>query len=166
MGTAHSFQRGDRRKEDFQSFLTDLCSRENINSIAEEINGDAKVIVARHVGVELNVCHLLIDPHPSEYQNLGVKCYHKIVYEVMCTYDLDAAPSDENNTPSEASTTFRSRIALEHNHPRECEWLKRIQNSDIWPVLIICGADHFESFSTLLLDNGINVKKSYSNWGS
>lgn len=165
LGTNHTVQRGEVQKNDFHSFLISLCQKENIKSIAEEINDNAKSIVAKTVCDELSINHLIIEPNPSDYQMLGITPYDRILYEVMCIYDLDEAPSADNNSPVEALIEFESRVASEHNLPREREWLNRILKNDLWPVLIICGANHFKSFCSLLSDNSIQVTRSTSNWG-
>ena len=165
LGTNHSVQRGEVRKNDFHSFLSSLCQKENIKSIAEEINGNAKMIVAKNVCNQLSINHLIIEPNLSDYQKLGIKPYNRIQHEVMCIYHLDEAPSADNKSPVEALIEFESRVVSEHNLPREKEWLNRILKNDLWPVLIICGANHFESFCSLLSDSDIKVTKSASNWG-
>tara|TARA_R110002050_G_scaffold57423_5_gene129373 strand:+ start:300972 stop:301382 length:411 start_codon:yes stop_codon:yes gene_type:complete len=132
--------------------------------LAEEINDNAELIVAKKVCSELGINHLIIEPNPSDYTMLGIASYARIQYEVMCAHDLDEAPSAYNNSPDEALAEFESRIALEHNIPREREWLKMILNNNVWSVLVICGANHFQSFCGLLTQNGIHVIKSTSNW--
>lgn len=165
LGANHSVQRGEFQKNDFHSFLISLCQKENIKSIAEEINDNVKSIVAKKVCNKLSINHLIIEPNPSDYHMLGITPYDRIRYEVMCIYGLDEAPSDDNNTPAEALIEFESRVESEHNLPREREWLNRILKNNLWPALIICGANHFQSFCSLLSDNGIKVTRSASNWG-
>jgi len=41
LGTNHAIQRGEKRKDDFNSFLNSLCVKHNIKVIAEEINDNA-----------------------------------------------------------------------------------------------------------------------------
>jgi len=84
----------------------------------------------------------------------------------MNKYELDSTPSNLNGTPSHAFNEFESRIRHEHFRPREAEWLKRMQEYNNWPMLVIFGFNHFESFCNLLLDNGISVTTTESNWGS
>ena len=166
VGTSHGIQRGENRKDDFKSLLNDLCEKHNIKVIAEEINDDADFVVAKNVCQDLSIDHLMIDPNPTEYEQLGINKYHIIEYEVMTTYDLDFKPSNDNGTPSDVLSEFESRIRNEHCRPREAEWLKRIQEHDNWPVMVICGSNHFEPFCNLLSDNDINVTTTESNWGN
>ncbi len=164
LGTNHGIQRGENRKDDFKSYLKNLCEQHKIRVIAEEINDNANFIVAKSVCENLCIDHLIIDPNPTEYEQFGIKKYHVIEYEVMKLYDLDLKPSDDNGTPLEALNEFESRIRNEHCHPRESVWLKRIQKHGNWPTLVICGSHHFETFSNLLLDNDIRVISTESHW--
>lgn len=164
LGTNHSVQRGEFQKSEFYLYLVSLCQKENIRSIAEEIDENAISIVAKQVCNKFSINHLMIDPKPSDYQMLGITPYNRIQYEVMSIYDLDKVPSDDNNTPTEALIEFESRVASDHNLPREQVWLNRILTNDVWPVLVICGANHFKSFCNLLTQNGVQVTRCASNW--
>jgi len=165
VGTSHYIQIGKNQKDDFKSYLIDLCQQHNIKTIAEEINDDASFVVAKDVCHCLGIDHKIIDPNPTEYNELGVTHYHTIEYEVMNKYYLNSKPSTENDTPPEALSEFQSRIRNEHCRPREIEWLKRIQDYGHWPVLVICGSDHFEPFCALLSDNDITLTTGESRWG-
>ncbi len=166
VGTTHDIQRGENLKDDFKPYLIDLCKKYDIETIAEEIRDDANFVVAEDVCQDLGIYHKIIDPNPTEYDDLGVKEYHIIEREVMSRHYLDFKPSKDNGTPSDALSEFESRIRDEHCRPREAEWLKRIQEHDNWPILVICGSKHFESFCSLLSDNDIGVTTCESNWGS
>ena len=150
VGTNHDIQNGKSLKKDFELYLFDLCKKYDIQVIAEEINDDSNTIVAKSVSQNLGITHIIIDPNPTEYERLNIKEYHKIEYEVMSS-------SIDNKT---------LRIRDEHHHPRELEWLKRILEHNTFPVLVICGSYHFESFSNLLSSNRLNVISTVSNWGS
>jgi hypothetical protein len=165
VGTNHGIQKGESRKDDFKSYITDLCIANNIIVIAEEINDDAEYVVAKDVCKQLDISHKIIDPNPRDYSSLGVTDYHRIEYEIMSKYDLELRPSIDNGSPHEALDEFESRKRFEHCHPREVEWLRRIQENDTWPALVICGADHFEPFCELLSQNDINTTPVESNWG-
>lgn len=165
IGTNHGIQRGENLKDDFKSYLIDLCEKSDIKAIAEEINDNADFVVAKYVCQDLGIDHKIIDPNPADYVELGIKKINVIEYEIMNIYDLESKPSTDNGTHSDALSEYESRIRNEHNHPREVEWLKRIQEHDKWPVLVICGSNHFDSFCSLLSGNGISVTFDESNWG-
>lgn len=164
LGTNHNIQQGKVNKDSFHSYIKELCVSEDIKVIAEEINDNATVAVAKNVCDELSIDHIIIDPNPLDYDSLGVTPYHKIEYQVMTKYDLEIPPSFENPTPDEASLEFNKRIANEHNHPREMEWWRRIESNNCWPVLVICGSAHFCSFCNLLSENGVEVIRNSKNW--
>lgn len=166
VGTNHSIQRGENLKDNFKSYLINLCETHNIKTIAEEINENADFIVAKTVCQDLNIDHIIIDPKPTEYDKLGIKKYNTIEYQIMNIYNLDSRPSITNGTPNDALIEFESRLRDQHFHPREVEWLKRIQEHNNWPILVICGSNHFESFCNLLSDNHISVISCESNWGN
>ena len=47
---------------------------------------------------------------------------------------------------------------------RERIWLEKIYCFKIWPLLFICGADHFDEFSKLLKQSEFHVIESYKDW--
>jgi hypothetical protein len=165
IGTNHGIQRGEYLKEGFKSYLIDLCEKNDIKLIAEEINDNADFVVAKCVCQDLGIDHKIVDPNPTEYVELDIKKINVIEFEIMSLYDLESRPSTDIGTHPEALNEYESRIRDEHNHPREVEWLKRIQEHDKWPVLVICGSNHFESFCNQLSDNNISVTFGESNWG-
>ena len=88
IGTNHGIQRGEYLKEEFKSYLTDLCEKNDIRAIAEEINDDADFVVAKCVCQDLGIDHKIVDPNPTEYVELGVKKIDVIDSEIMRLYDL------------------------------------------------------------------------------
>lgn len=165
IGTNHGIQRGESLKDDFKSYLVDLCEKNDIKTIAEEINDNADFVVAKYICQDLGINHKIVDPNPTEYVELGIKKIDVIKNEIMNIYDLKSIPSTDDGTHSDALREYESRIRDQHNHPREAEWLKRIQEHDKWPVLVICGSNHFESFCSLLSGNDISITFGESNWG-
>ncbi len=160
VGTKHDLQQGKIMPDEFATYLQGKCREHGIALIAEEINGDATRIVAKEVSNSLGIRHLIIDPKPSEYDRLSVTEIHVIEYEVMQHYDLKVSPlSSASNTPSEAVHEFESRMRHEHCDPRELEWLRRIKECDTWPVLVICGSFHYDSFCKLMSEHDIETEK-------
>lgn len=165
IGTNHGIQRGEYLKEEFKSYLIDLCEKNGIKTVAEEINDNADFVVAKCVCHDIGIDHKIVDPNPAEYVELGIRKHHVIKCEIMNLYELKSGHSIDDGTHPEALSEFKLRIRDQHNHPREVEWLKRIQEHNKWPVLVICGSDHFESFCNLLSGNDISVIFGESNWG-
>jgi len=42
--------------------------------------------------------------------------------------------------------------------------LEQLDELDVWPLLFILGANHYEPFSKLLQDNGVEVIEGYRDW--
>lgn len=159
IGTSHTIQRGDGQKNSFYSYVEQLCRTHKVKAIAEEI--DIEQSVAKNVSSSLGIRHKIIEPTPNELEGLGIEQVHKIEYQLMSLYDIDEWPE---NPEAEVNRELASRIQDTYRK-RELEWLKRINELDIWPVLIICGASHYEPFYKLLVSSGIDVVKEESKWG-
>jgi hypothetical protein len=83
----------------------------------------------------------------------------------MNSYNLDM-PSNlqvEDLTP-DARQDYEAKVQITYRQ-REAEWLRRIEQLNIWPVLVICGSDHFDHFCELLTTSGIEVISDEKNWG-
>ena len=164
VGTEHQYQRGEKLSHEFGNFLQKLCIDAEIRLIAEEIKFDEKLVVARVIAKELNIHHVIIDPDPSQYDEYEVKRINRIQFEVMQLFDLDSFP-DSNDISDPVAIEYLERMVEQHNKPREKVWLSRIEAENIWPTLVICGADHVTSFSNLLNHNDIQVSVIEKHWG-
>lgn len=166
LGTNHKIQRGNDQKDKFQSYLERLVSIYDISVIGEEINDDNHVFsVAKSVSESLCIAYIIIEPKPSELGGLKIEQVHEIMYEFMMMYDLESeSPSMENLSPK-VYKEYTSRIQGTYR-AREAEWLNRLQELNTWPVLVICGADHYQPFCDLLSSKGIHVVKENSYWGA
>jgi hypothetical protein len=160
LGTNHSIQRGNNLKESFQLHLEHLVGAHNINAIAEEINEDEKTFpVARDVSKNDCIIYKVIEPKPSERDELGIERVNNINYEFfMRDDDLEATPQSlKKEYDSRVQDTYRAREAV---------WLEKLQELDTWPVLVICGANHFQPFERLLSSKNFDVVKDNPYWGS
>lgn len=164
MGTNHNIQEGKEHQESFQSYLTELVQKYGIEAIAEEIGDRCELIVAKNVCENLCITHKIIDPNPAKYKELGITPIHHIMNAIMWKYNLKRFSFDGSGMPPEALDEFNLRLRKEHSSIREKVWLEEILALDTWPVLVVCGANHFEYFSSLLLENGISVNEDVSNW--
>lgn len=166
LGTNHEIQRGNFiQKEEFRLYLEQLVNDHEIKAIGEEINDDNPTIsLAKEVATNNAIAYKIIEPNPNEYDELKIEHVHNIDYQFRCRYDLEESPSNISLRKL-AYEEYDSRIQNTYR-TREAEWLKRLQKLDKWPVLVICGADHFQPFCKLLIENGINVKKDNPYWGS
>lgn len=161
VGTKHSIQRGERYSNEFKSYLFYLIEKHNIDAIAEEIDDNA-IYIAQQMCNDLKIIHKVIEPNSSTYTQLGIEHVHEIIYDFMNEYDLEEAPN-EDNCSKNVLEDYNKRVQKTYRQ-REIVWLKRIINLDTWPLLVICGADHFEHFCNLLAANSICVNKESTNW--
>jgi len=163
VGTDHKFQKpidGPHRAgiENFRKTIRELFVQHELRAIAEEMNPaalqDANIqeSVAQQLCIELGrVPHNFSDPaRGKERCDLGIKGSNEII--------LEGQNLEWTNEQINAAICKSNRI-------REREWLRRIQEFDKWPVLFICGADHFSHFAKLLRETGISVIEAYQDWG-
>ena len=165
VGTDHRFQRpanGPYAKETerFRNTIRALCRQHKINAIAEEMSLHALLergvseSGAQQLCAELCLHHLLADPSPEERRELAIRQDN----------DVRAEHLFDNWTPEQIEADVLARGSATSDRIREQYWLRRIQMLDVWPLLFICGADHFTPFATLLRDAGVNVVESYQDW--
>ncbi len=151
IGTSHSIQRSD---SSFGACIDALCNEHNICAIAEEIENTCASI-ALGVAQKLDIAYKIIEPTPEEAVALGIEQVYRIDYEFITRYDLKDSPNI-GNLSVEAYDEYSARKLTTYRQ-RENEWLKRIKNLNTWPVLIICGKDHSQAFSKLLISNGVDL---------
>lgn len=165
IGTSHNIQRGELHTNEFKIFLKEICDKHNISAIAEEIDNRC-ISVAANIASERDMNYKIIEPTPEEAQQIGIEQVHLIEYEFMNRYDISNWPNEPSITTlgQEIYELFDKRVQTTYRQ-RESEWLKRINNFNCWPVLIICGATHFEPFANLLIENDIDTQKECSGWG-
>lgn len=162
IGTSHSIQEGKINKEEFENYLERLCEEYNIKSIAEETRDDYQTI-GKTIATQLSIPHIIIEPKKEEYDSLGIEHLHKILYELCnrAEKDLNCNVEDlPNNLKEEHHERFQK-----HMRDREKIWLQKIKDHNKYPLLITCGADHFECFSNLLQQDNISVNSESSKWG-
>lgn len=166
VGTSHNFQLpvGGPHADgiaQFRFMILDLCRRHDLDAIAEEMNSyalqendDVKESVAQQVCASLGRRHQFSDPSPDERYKLGIRKDSDIRVEHL----LDEWTQEQ----IESDVLARGRVPSDKI--REQYWLKRIQELDAWPLLFICGADHFTSFAALLRAAGLDVVEAHPDW--
>lgn len=164
LGTSHPVQKGNNQKCNFMSHIEQLCSTYHVRAIAEEIDNNTSSIAA-DVSSNLGIAYKIIEPTPIELQELGIEEIHCIEYELMSRYELKIWPDNPNveNLVSDVYKEYHERLQATYRQ-RESEWLKRINEINTWPVLIICGADHYDPFCELLISSDIDVEKAEKKW--
>ena len=165
IGTSHNIQRGELHTNEFKIYLEELCGKHNISAIAEEIDNRC-VSIASKIASERDMHYKIIEPTPEEAKQLGIEQVHLIEYEFMNRYDIPNWSNEPSITTlgQKIYELFDNRVQTTYRQ-WESEWLKRINNLNCWPVLIICGATHFEPFANLLIENDIDTQKECSGWG-
>ncbi|HHC6615580.1 TPA: hypothetical protein ACN311_004899 [Vibrio parahaemolyticus] len=151
VGTSHTIQR-DMSHSGFKSYIEDLISQFGIKVIAEEIDVDS---IPSQLAEKHNLQYINIEPNPAERAALGIPSLNLIEHSIFREFD------DFDSEEAQAECERRKQEAY---RSREQEWLKRVESIQANPILVICGANHFEPFSELLEQSGISVTKHCSLW--
>lgn len=167
LGSAHPVQRGQSGPGLFRSVLVEQYNFHQINGIAEEIEKGA-VTVASQLSAALKLRYLYADPDGRERAERGIQsdCRHDLIREYAERYPgLRAWPreEDEETLPVEVLQQYRKRTEVA-NRMRESIWMEKILEFDVWPLLFIAGADHFEPFGRLIEASGYDLIKSHPDW--
>lgn len=165
LGTCHTIQRGNDQKDCFKAYIEYLCETHKIEAIAEEID-DKNISIANKIANEFNITHRIIEPTEEENKSLKIELEHEIFFQLMNLHGIDSFPEKPyyKNMPPEVYKEYNTRLENTYRE-REAEWLKRIEELDTWPVLIICGTIHYQPFYELLVSKGISVTKEGIKWG-
>jgi len=158
VGTGHSLQLGCKPYtqsdiDGFRSFVRDLCQRENIRFIAEEMSSDGLT--------EHSVQSTIFSPLKSEPAlNLDI-AYVDVERTLRAKLGIDgygfrsAAIRPGQMTPDKK---LEELYAANLDRPiRECSWLAHILSKNSWPTLLICGANHVKSVATRARRIGIRA---------
>lgn len=168
LGTAHSIQRGENEPAALRTILMKECNKYKVETIAEEAIDNALGTVASKLAADLHIGHLYADPDYNERAKRDIEsdCRLDIVREYGDRYPQIKMWPDEpsqENLPNEVWQEYQRRTA-ESYRAREQVWLEKITAHDKWPLLFVCGANHFREFSKLLGASGYNVIESYEDW--
>jgi hypothetical protein len=142
-----------------------LCKTHKVDAIAEEID-DKTISIANTIADRFDITHKIIEPNEEEIKSLNIELEHEIFYQLMTKYEIEPYPERpyDKNMPSDVYKEYKTRLEKTYRE-REEEWFKRINELDTWPVLIICGASHYQPFYDLLVSKDIHVVKEESEWG-
>lgn len=165
VGTDHKFQRpvsgsGAEGVESFRDAIRELCLRYKVHAIAEEMNPQAlqehqmTESVAYQLCSELRLLHQYSDPSLQERKALGIQRDH----------DIQLQGWRERWPREKIDAALRNHGSIASDQIREKEWLCRIQVLDAWPLLFICGANHFVAFTSLLRHAGVTVIEAHQDW--
>ena len=165
VGTAHKFQiaaTGDLASAagEFRKFLRDLCNEHKVRAVAEEMSlhalreKGATESVAQRLCAELGLLHQFSDPCPQERCALGIRQDNDIRAEHLC----------DGWTQEQIEADVLARGSAMSDRIRERFWWQKLQEFNVWPLVFVCGADHFAPFATLLREAGVNVVEPDRDW--
>ena len=164
LGTSHKYQKPERQVSsdvlaEFKALVTDICSNNSVKAIAEELHLDTIIqmglskSIVECIAEELGICHQYSDPNQKERAVLGIRQENDIRADHIFKGLKGQALEDH---VKEKMHEFNSR--------REEYWWHKLLELDVWPVLFICGANHFDSFCLLLNSNGCTVIEADRDW--
>jgi hypothetical protein len=163
VGTSHDIQK-DLVNDVFKEYIRELIVENDIKLIAEEIEVKVNTIGIK-LSKELSIKHLIIEPTPEEKIDLDIEEVHKIKYDLMSKYELKAFNIDAlKSDVFDVFMEYKERVENTYRQ-REKIWFERIIQVNTYPVLVICGACHFDAFSELLESKTLSARKEISSWG-
>jgi len=129
---------------------------------------EGAITVASALTQNLQIVHLCVDPSYKERHergiatNIGLDLMSQFgdEYPEICLWPRE--PSSKN-LPQKVWEEYFKRIE-ESYRQREQIWLEKIVSLNKWPLLFICGANHFDPFSELLKHNNIRVVALDKDW--
>lgn len=166
VGTAHKYQRpGNGPHADgiaqFRVMIQELCLQHDLAAIAEEMSLQALQEYDVTESVAQQVCallgglrHQLSDPPHAERFKLGIRQDNDIRVEHL----------SDGWTEEQIEADVLARGSVPSDRIREQFWLQKIQELNAWPLLFICGANHFTTFAALLRANQIDVVEVHPDW--
>jgi hypothetical protein len=147
-------------RDEFRSYIVELCRTHGIHAVAEEFSEEALRDVyhatreTAHEAAEiLHIEHRYCDPEEKELAEMGIPCYFDVMqnvknrYSIAGTFILDDALREK--VKRETADRIRMYWAL-----REEYWYKRIHDIIDLPILFICGHEHVFRFQSLLIGKG------------
>jgi hypothetical protein len=147
-------------RNEFRSYIIEICQMHGIQVIAEEFSNEAlqKVYHAtRETAGEaaeiLKIRHRYCDPEEKELAEMGIPCYFDVMQEVKNKYTISSMfivdDKLRKKVKKETADIIRSYWSI-----REEYWYKRISDIIGLPILFICGHEHVIRFRSLLIAKG------------
>lgn len=160
VGTKHDFHipTATAAKQDIAAFcheLRRLAYEHKARAIAEEAPPDYVALIKltetlpERVAQELDLRYVQLDLTEAERDELGIFDSTKAGMIASLEGKTEAWVSEQ-----------RARCL----HVREAEWIKRLIGADVFPAIVICGANHIGTFSGKLDASGVGVTVSHANW--
>jgi hypothetical protein len=158
IGTSHTFQRpGHATESEFRKFIGDACAKLKVRAIAEEMSlealaqQNASESICEQIAKARGWLHRYCDPNDEQRRALNLR--GRTCIELQGFYG--------------GSTRQQIEQALAADHAiRERYWLEQLFQLDSWPALFVCGADHIDSFCSMLKNKGVEVNVVVRDWPS
>ena len=169
LGTSHCIQCGERSPEEFGLLLSSVYKNNGFSAIAEEID-HFSTYIAEDFCTEIKIGYRNVEPSPEECRGMGIPTPSDIVRGIIDEYNeqypeigLWPSVSSQDTLPDAVWLEYSKRFESSCR-AREAVWLERIIAMDVWPLLFICGANHFEPFAKLLESSDIRVTELCKHW--
>ena len=160
LGTDHKLQCGacgDVAAERFNHLLTTICKNHGVLAIGEEMDSFGLQKYCKKETIGTQVCRCL--------QIQSAYCDASWEDRVELKKSFPAfEPIGETLSAQQLAECEREFENKYMPPARERFWLAKILQLDIWPLLFICGSDHFYTFGALLRENGIQVINGPADW--
>ena len=178
IGTSHALQLrtpqiSTAAQESFKSLVANTCARHRARLIAEEMSDEA----LQNRGATQTICgeiaaeapdtgHLLVDPNIDERRQLGIENVDHVPPEIFHTLHMQSARAtslDDLRREADIRAAADPRVRSSHDK-REKEWVRRLELKNQFPILLVCGANHVQSFSELAENMGFVVTVLHADW--
>jgi len=166
IGTSHRFQArthwtSNSEQEQFKTLVRDAVLTHLALAIAEETSHEANAkegvqsTICDEVSQEVfGTCALYVDPDNAERVALGIADVTVIRAELR----------DARGRIADAEIAAKERAVRCSDQKREREWIRRLRGHNRFPVLLVCGADHVQSFCTQAGKHGLTVEIVVKDW--
>lgn len=164
LGTSHRYQFRDSgirisEHQRFDKMIRQYVKDLDICGIAEECNHEALANLGiqkssvEDIAAKLSLPHHYCDPDMKTRNSLGIYQENRI----------RALAHLHDEELSEEVIQRRTRESLIR---REHYWANELKALNIWPVLFVCGANHAQSFATVLDIHGLIGVIKEQDWGA
>jgi hypothetical protein len=156
IGTSHTYQRpGHATESEFRGLINQACASLKVRAIAEEASLEALAqkhashSICEEIAKAAGLSHRYCDPNNEQRNALNIKGKQ----------DIEWLGFWGNWSPEK----IQQEVAASHAI-RERYWRTQLLQPDCWPVVFVCGADHIDSFCSMLKNEGFHVDVIVRDW--
>lgn len=145
-------------------YIDQLIHKYLITCIAGEVDL-SEPSTASEIAKNRDLTHVVIEPTPEERLKLGSFDLEGEIWKLMEEHGIDNWPSDkeEDELPHHVYAKYSESRSKSHRD-REKEWWRRIERTNKWPTLVICGYGHFYPFKDKFIELGLEVIEANDCW--